>query len=109
MPWNYDIIRAVNVFLVRFFFPLGQGNGGGESQFYSILQMVFNIIPSNPVQPFLEKNTLQIVFLAVIVGTVLLLTGQDGFADRDDPLCRQFFSDLCTFRCFSRGILWNSR
>ena len=60
---------------VRFFFPLGPGTGGGGSGLRSVADMLFNILPSDPVRPFLEGNTLQIVLLASIVGVLLLLTG----------------------------------
>ncbi len=68
------------VFLVaaaRLFFPLGSGEGGSSFQISTILDMIFGILPSNPIQPFLSGNTLQIVFLASIVGLVLLLTGSE--------------------------------
>ena len=69
------LVCGIFVFAVHFFFPLSRGAGGGGSQLHAILEMIFDIIPSNPVQPFLEGNTLQIVFLATIIGVVLLLTG----------------------------------
>ena len=56
-------------------FPLSSGAGGGTGQFHSVLEMFFGILPSNPIKPFLEGNSLQIVFLAIMVGTILLLTG----------------------------------
>lgn len=60
---------------VRFFYPLGSGGGTGGSGVMSILKMIFGILPASPVQPFLEGNTLQIVFMAVLIGVVLLMTG----------------------------------
>ena len=60
---------------VRFFFPLAALAGGGSSGFQAILEMIFGILPSNPVKPFLEGNTLQIVFMAALIGIILLLTG----------------------------------
>ena len=59
----------------RIFFPLAQQAGGAGSGFKAILEMVFGILPSNPVSPFLEGNTLQIVFMSVLIGVVLLITG----------------------------------
>ena len=66
---------AVLTSAVRLFFPLAGEAGGGMSGFKAILDMVFGILPSNPIQPFLEGNTLQIVFMAVLVGIILLMTG----------------------------------
>ncbi len=71
------LVSAAFLFAVRFFFPLGRGGGGGSSQVSAILKILLEVIPSNPVQPFMEGNTLQIVLLAVIVGSVLLLTGSE--------------------------------
>ena len=71
------LVSAAFVFAVRFFFPLGRGTGGGSSQVSAILKLLLEVIPSNPVQPFMEGNTLQIVFLAAIVGSVLLLSGSE--------------------------------
>ena len=69
------LLCAFNVFVIQFFFPLGSGGGEGSNQIRAILDMVFGILPSNPIQPFLEGNTLQIVFMATLVGLVLLLLG----------------------------------
>ena len=43
---------------------------------YGILKTLMNIVPSNFLAPFLESNTLQIIFLAVIVGTAVGAIGQ---------------------------------
>ena len=68
-------ICAVFTFAAYFLFPLHNGAGGTSFKFSYFLDMVFQIIPSNPIQPFLEGNTLQIVLLAAIFGFVLLLAG----------------------------------
>ena len=59
---------------VRFVFPLKSGGSGG-APVYAVLNMLFGILPSNPVLPFLENNTLQIVFLGAVTGAVLLMMG----------------------------------
>ena len=56
-------------------FPLARDSSGGGSGFLTILDMLFDILPANPVKPFLDGNTLQIVFMAVLIGIILLLTG----------------------------------
>ena len=47
----------------------------GESQIGKITEMIFNILPKNPVRPFLEGNMMQIIAMAVLVGVVLLILG----------------------------------
>ena len=37
--------------------------------------MMFDILPSNPVKPFYDGNTLQILFLAAFLGVLLLMLG----------------------------------
>ena len=63
-------------------FRLPAGSMGGEGQVRSILKLIFGILPGNPIRPFLEGNTLQIVFLGVVVGVVLLLLGSEAGAVR---------------------------
>lgn len=42
------------------------------SQLKAILEMILGIFPSNVVEPFTTGNTLQIIFLAVVIGIALL-------------------------------------
>ena len=91
------ITCAVHVLIVRVCFPLSHGAGGGGSQLYTVVKMVFDIIPTNPIRPFLEGNTLQIVFLATMVGAVLLMTGSET-----EGIRRLFFqADILLRRCVS--------
>lgn len=46
-------------------------NAGG-----SLLDAIVNIIPSNFLQPFLESNTLQLIFLAVLCGLAVGMIGE---------------------------------
>lgn len=48
----------------------------GAGGLAAVFQMVLDIIPENIITPFTEKNTLQLVFLAVIVGLAALLLNQ---------------------------------
>lgn len=58
------------------FFPvLGNrftGSSSQGSQIKAILEMILSIFPSNIVDPFQTGNTLQIIFLAVVIGIALL-------------------------------------
>ena len=54
------------------FFHFQAGAAGGESQFAAVLELVLQIVPGDPVSPFLNGNTLQIVFMSILVGTVII-------------------------------------
>ena len=57
-------------------FPvLGPGlsdSSAGEFTFGGLFQMFLDILPDNIFSPFIDCNTLQIIFLAVVIGIVLL-------------------------------------
>lgn len=52
----------------------------GEEVHFDVLKdvykLVISIIPANPIQPFLDGNTLQIVFLAIFFGYIILSIGK---------------------------------
>ncbi|MBR1797002.1 MAG: cation:dicarboxylase symporter family transporter [Clostridiales bacterium] len=55
------------------FFDLQWGGSVEKSDLVNqIYEVVIDIIPSNPVKPFYDGNMMQIVFLAIFVGIVLL-------------------------------------
>lgn len=57
---------------VAAFFPFRiGGGGGGGSQMKALLDMLYDIIPDNAVSPFITGNTMQIIFLAVVVGITM--------------------------------------
>ena len=70
-------VSAVSVLLPRPFLALEtEGAVGGTSQAKEISQMLFNILPKNPIQPFAEGNAMQIVVLAIFTGVILLMLGE---------------------------------
>ncbi len=48
----------------------------GDAQLGAVSEMIFNILPSNPVRPFLDGNMLQIIALSAFTGVVLLTLGE---------------------------------
>lgn len=58
---------------------LSEGQGG-EGQFATIAEMLFGIFPSNIVEPFETGNTLQIIFIAIVIGIALLYLGRQTTA-----------------------------
>lgn len=59
------------------FFELEKSGGGGSgSGFSAIFEMLLGVIPKNIFSPFVEGNTLQIIFLAVVIGVAMLFLGR---------------------------------
>lgn len=78
----YVLTGLTAVCLVWAFRPgtaIAEGGASAAAQIYS---MILGIIPSNPVSPFLEGNSLQIIFMAICVGLVLLVLGDKVSAVR---------------------------
>ncbi len=64
------------VFAVFFFgIPLS-GEGDGKSEWMEVLRLFAHFIPENPWDPFLLCDLLQISFMAIVLGFVLLLLGK---------------------------------
>ena len=74
---------AAAVLLARPFFRLTGGVSGGVSQLISIRNLILDIIPSNPVRPFYDGNTLQIIFMAAVIGVLLVSAGDSGARVRE--------------------------
>ena len=78
LSWSMAMIivaAAVSLVLAQLFL-LGRGgsaSAGSQADLWNqIGAMVFGIIPTNIIQPFIDGNTLQIMFLAIIGGIVML-------------------------------------
>ena len=67
------------------FFNLVTGDSGQGAPFQlkSILSMFFDILPTNPVDPFLSGNSLQIIVIGLFVGVALLALGERTKVIRD--------------------------
>lgn len=59
------------------FFTLRFGASHAGSGFSSLYQMVLDIVPSNLFTPFSRGNTLQILFVAIVIGIAMLRIGKD--------------------------------
>lgn len=57
------------------FFPLSTESTGEIGGFSQLYDMLLDILPSSIVQPFLDGNCLQIIFLGCFVGIVVLMLG----------------------------------
>ena len=56
--------------------PAVSASSVGDSQISKIFEMLLSIFPSDIFTPFIEGNTLQIIFLAFIIGLSLIFLGQ---------------------------------
>lgn len=66
------VISALMTVLGSLFFHVEMGNGSA-SNFSQILELIYDIIPSNLFEPFITGNALQLIFIAVIVGLAMLV------------------------------------
>ena len=106
LTWSVAImlLAAAISLAVAQFFLLGQtttANQGGNGDLWNqIGEMVFGIIPTNIIQPFLDGNTLQIMFLAIIGGIVMLtLKGRFPSITRIVTECNLIFSTILDAVC----------
>ena len=68
-------MTVIGAFMTAFgslFYQLETG-GGSASSFSQILDLIYDIIPSNLFEPFITGNALQLIFIAVIVGLAMLV------------------------------------
>ena len=59
------------------FFRLTPGQGQNGNQFSELYKMVLDIVPDNLFTPFSRSNTLQIMFVGIIIGVAMLTIGKD--------------------------------
>lgn len=74
-------VYAVEVIFCLFMLPFFSLNYTTAADSYSgmlssIFNMLLGIVPSNIFSPFVDGNTLQIIFLAVVIGIAMLFLGQ---------------------------------
>ena len=71
------VITALFTILLTPFFDLKfSGFSGKGTGIFSIFSMLLEIIPHNIFEPFINGNTLQIIFIAVIIGIAMLILAQ---------------------------------
>ena len=80
--WYMTVIGMLMTSVGALFFRIELG-GGEASGFSQILDMVYDIVPSNLFSPFVTGNTLQLIFVAIIAGlAMLVLSSKVGGAFR---------------------------
>ncbi len=63
---------------------------GKDSQ--SILHILYEVIPSNPISPFIEGNTIQVLFMAIIFGLLVAI-----FANKYQNMVMNLLGKLQTY------------
>ena len=58
--------------LATLFFKVTMGGVSG-SDFSKVLDLIYNIVPTNIFEPFINGNSLQVIFIAVIFGVAMLM------------------------------------
>lgn len=69
------IQSIISTLLAIPFFAFKYGKSSGSGGMKEIYDLLMDIVPTNPITPFLEGNMLQVAFIAVLVGIVLILSG----------------------------------
>ncbi|MBR5259650.1 MAG: cation:dicarboxylase symporter family transporter [Eggerthellaceae bacterium] len=64
----------ISVFMVALgsMFYTVQWGSGGVSNFSQILDLIYDIVPSSLFEPFVTGNTLQLIFISVMIGLAML-------------------------------------
>ncbi len=70
-------IAIVMTLILMCFFPVTTSNSSdSNTSLMAVYQMILDIVPSDIISPFLNGNTLQVIFLGVVVGIALLVLGE---------------------------------
>ena len=114
-------ISAVTVVAVLPFVSLNFSSGGQEqvSVFDQIIQMFFDILPTNIIDPFGTGNTLQIIVIALFAGCALLAVGERasrvrGLIVDSSTLFQQIVSFVCALVplfvfCMLLQLIWSGQ
>ncbi len=82
------------------FFKMTFGTSGGYGGLHDIAMLFISIIPSDPVTPFKDGNMLQIAFIALFVGSIVVMTG-NKIQTVKDFICQGnvLFINIINFVC----------
>ena len=71
--FGYMTVAGLSLTLIAtLFFKVTLGGVSG-SDFTKVLDLIYNIVPANIFEPFINGNSLQIIFMAVIFGIAMLM------------------------------------
>lgn len=69
----YMTIIGIFMTLIGSMFYHVELRGSGSSGFSQVLDLVYDIVPSNLFEPFVTGNTLQLIFIAIMIGLAMLV------------------------------------
>ena len=69
-------VAIIGSLTIPFYSLRFSGASGSGSNFFAVLDMILQIFPKDIISPFINGNTLQIIFLAIVVGIALLFLEQ---------------------------------
>lgn len=72
------VILGLTLAAISWLFPMKYSGFNGSAGFQTLIAMLFDVIPSNMVSPFLDGNVLQILFLGSCFGVAFLMLGDRG-------------------------------
>ncbi|MBP3854512.1 MAG: cation:dicarboxylase symporter family transporter [Ruminiclostridium sp.] len=95
----------VSIFGMSFMQPFVKLNWSGEdagsSQAGALAEMIFGIVPKNLIEPFLSGNAIQIIVIALCIGTMLLIVGERAryvktFVTEGTEVLQRLTSSVCS-------------
>ena len=96
--WNMLVLSVAMTTLGCLFYRVEWG-GSVEAGFSQILDLIYGIIPSNLFEPFITGNTLQLIFISVMVGLAMLIlsskvTGVFSLVEQFTSIVQTIMSEL---------------
>ena len=96
-------MTVVGAFMAAFaslFYHIEKGDGNASS-FSQILDLIYDIIPTNLFEPFVTGNALQLIFISVIVGLAMLVlsskvSGVFSLVEQLSSIVQTMMSGLCS-------------
>ena len=70
------VIAAFTACYTLLFISVESDSNISGSSFSAVYEMILNIVPSDIITPFQSGNTFQLIFLAAVLGTVLIILGE---------------------------------
>ena len=72
----FAIVIVLGWMCIPIFSLTFSSSNGGISEISAVFKILLGIFPKNFVSPFVEGNTLQIIFLAVVIGIAMIFLGK---------------------------------